>query len=428
MATSYDMGRFADDSHGAASPHADLRPVPRISIQAFVESPEIAALLETVASDRRLARAHVKIHMGGIGAATEFYSSAPTPNLLFVESRDSRDDALVALDGLSGVCDPGSKVVVLGHVNDVILYRELLRRGISEYMVTPFDMYDVIRTITEIYFDPEAEPVGRTIAFVGAKGGAGSSTVAHNVGFALSRASESDVVIADLDLAWGTAGLDFNQDPTQGIADAVFSPERIDDVFLDRILSKCSDNLSLLAAPATLERTYDFEEEAFTGLIDVVRVGVPAVVLDMPHVWTAWARRTLASVDEVVVTAAPDLASLRNVKNIFDQLKVLRPNDQQPRLVLNQVGLPKRPEIKPDDFQKALGLTPMAVIPFDAQMFGTAANNGQMIAEASPKSPTVDIFNDIARVIVGRAELRRPRRAGLAPLLAKLTAGRRKSG
>ncbi len=425
---SFDIDMTGEARREASAAHGDFRPVPRISIQAFVESPEIAAVLETVAGDRRLARAHVKIHMGGIAAATDFYSSAPTPNLLFVESRDRREAVLEALDGLAGVCDPGSKVVVIGHVNDVILYRELLRRGISEYMVVPFDMYDVIRTIGDLYFDPSAEPVGRTVAFLGARGGSGSSTIAHNVGFALSRSMDGDVVIADMDLPWGTAGLDFNQDPAQGIADAVFTPERIDDVFLDRILSKCSDNLSLLAAPATLERTYDFDTEAFSAMLDLVRIGVPAVVLDVPHVWTGWVKRTLATADEVVVTATPDLASLRNVKNIFDQMKVLRPNDQAPRLVLNQVGMPKRPEIKPADFEKALGVTPIATIPFDAQMFGTAANNGQMIAEAQPKSPTVEIFAEIGRIVAGRAEMRRPRRAGLAPLLAKLTAGRRKAG
>ena len=65
-------------------------------------------------------------------------------------------------------------------------------------------------------------------------------------------------MVADLDLGFGTAGLDYNQDPPQGIADAVFSPDRVDTAFIDRLLSKCTDHLSLLAAPATLDRVYDF--------------------------------------------------------------------------------------------------------------------------------------------------------------------------
>ncbi|WP_075216269.1 AAA family ATPase [Mongoliimonas terrestris] len=408
--------------------NVDLRPIPRIAIQAFCETPEVAAALEQAAGDRRMARTHVKIHMGGIAAATDFYSSAPTPNLLFVESKERREKALEQVDRLAAVCDGGSKVILVGHYDDVALYRELLKRGVSDYMVAPFDLFDVIREIGELYLSPDAGPVGRTVAFLGARGGAGSSTVAHNVGFALSRDFESDVVIGDFDLAWGTAGLDFNQDPAQGIADAVFSPERIDDVYLDRILAKCADNLSLLAAPATLERTYDFDETAFSTLVDVMRAGVPAVVLDIPHVWSGWVRQTLMTADEVVITAMPDLASLRNSKNLVDQLKLMRPNDLAPRLVINQVGVPKRPEIKPDDFRKALELDIAAVIPFDPALFGAAANNGQMIAEVSAKSPIADAFSDLARRVMGREPVRKARKGAFAPLLSRLSLGRRAPG
>jgi pilus assembly protein CpaE len=286
----------------------------------------------------------------------------------------------------------------------------------------------VIREIGELYLDPATGPLGRTVAFIGARGGTGSSTVAHNVGFVLSRQTQADVVIADLDLAWGTAGLDFNQDPAQGIAEAVYSPDRIDDVYLDRILSKCADKLSLLAAPATLDRTYDFDEDAFVNLMEVARGSIPTVVLDVPHLWTSWVRRTLGLADDVVVTLTPDLASLRNAKNLVDQLKVLRPNDPQPRYVINQVGVPKRPEIKPEDFAKAIGYPALAVIPFDPVLFGTAANNGQMIAEINGKSPVAEMFATIARTVSGRAEPARvKKRSSLSPLLSRLTLGRKKS-
>ena len=73
---------------------ADTRPIPRITIQAFCDSPEIAGIIETAATDRRMARAHVKVHTGGIVAAGEFYRSAPTPNLILVESRLPMDDLI----------------------------------------------------------------------------------------------------------------------------------------------------------------------------------------------------------------------------------------------------------------------------------------------------------------------------------------------
>src|SRR5213076_3380298 len=156
----------------------------------------------------------------------------------------------------------------------------------------------------------------RIIAIVGAKGGVGASTVAHNVAWAIARDLALDSVVADLDLSFGTAGLDYNQDPPQGIANAVFSPDRVDTAFVDRLLSKCTEHLSLLAAPATLERVYDFGDEAF----DTIRMTTPCIVLDIPHQWSGWTRRALIGADDILIVAEPDLANLRNTKNMLSIL------------------------------------------------------------------------------------------------------------
>jgi pilus assembly protein CpaE len=406
----------------AISRPSDTRPIPRITIQAFCDTPEIAGTIEQAATDRRMARAHVKVHTGGIGAASEFYRTAPTPNLILVESRLPVDPLISSLDTLSEVCDAGTKVMVIGQSNDVRLYRELLKRGVSEYLVAPVDVMMIITSISAIYRDAGADKLGQVYAFIGAKGGIGSSTIAHNVSWTMARMFGSDVILADLDLPFGTAGLDFNLDPAQGMAEAVFGADRLDEVLLDRLLAKCEDHLSLLAAPAALDKTYDFSDAAFDPVLEVVQANVPSVVLDMPHLWTAWARKMLVGSDEVVITAAPDLANLRNAKSIADFLKQARPNDAPPKLILNQVGVPKRPEIKPEDFAAALQLTPIATIPFDPLVFGTAANNGQMIAEASAKTTMGDVFADIAQIVTGRKEQKRKPKRGFhfGPLLARL--------
>jgi len=412
------------DRDDAATRPLEARPVPRITIQAFCDTPEVAGTIETAAMDRRMARAHVKVHTGGIGAAGEFYRTAPTPNLILVETRLPFDELVVSLDSLAEVCDAGTKVMVIGHSNDVQLYRELLKRGVSEYLVAPVSVMTVITAISGIYREAGTEKLGQSYAFIGAKGGVGSSTVAHNVAWTMARLFGSDVILADLDLAFGTAGLDFNLDPSQGIADAVFGADRLDEVLLDRLLAKCEDHLSLLAAPAALDKAYDFGEDAFDQVLEIVQSNVPTVVLDVPHIWSAWARKTLVAADQVVVTAAPDLANLRNAKSIVDFLRQARPNDTPPKLVLNQVGVPKRPEIKPEDFAAALQLTPIATIPFDPLLFGTASNNGQMIAEASAKTTVSDVFTDVAQIVSGRKELKKARRRGLdfGPLFDRLKA------
>lgn len=398
-----------------------LRPVPRISIQAFCETEGVANPVERAGEDRRMAKAHLKVHMGGIPTAIEFYQSAPTPNLILLESRSEPQQLLEQLGQLAEYCDPSSKVVVIGHYNDVGLYRELIRSGISEYVIAPVSMTDIVSVVSSIFVDPEAEPIGRSIAFIGAKGGVGSSTIAHNVAWAMSSLFKSEVVIADLDLAFGTANINFDQDPAQGIAEAVFSPERVDEVYLDRLLAQCAEHLSLLAAPSTLERVYDFDPEAFAQVIETAQRSAPLLVLDVPHIWSGWTKSTLVKADEIVITATPELANLRNTKNMVDMLKRLRPNDPSPKLIINQAGVPKRPEIAASDFAEPLGITPMAVINFEPLLFGNAANNGRMLSEMDAKSPVVATINEIAHVLTGRSEIKTRKKAGLGSILGKLS-------
>jgi pilus assembly protein CpaE len=396
-----------------------IAPAPRVSVQAFCETVETAAAIQGASEDRRLAKAHMRIQMGGLAAAIEAYQGSPTPNVIILESDDRGEDILDGLDQLANYCDAGTRVVVIGGMNDVTLYRELVRRGVSEYLLAPVDTLQVVRGVCGLFSAPDAKPVGRIVAVVGAKGGVGASTVAHNIAFAMARDLKLDAVVTDLDLAFGTAGLDFNQDPPQGIAEAVFSPDRIDTAFVDRLLAKCTDHLSLLAAPATLDRVYDFGADAFDSIYDSLRATVPCVVLDVPHQWTGWSKQTLIGADDILIVAAPDLANLRNTKNLYDLLKAARPNDQLPRYCLNQVGVPKRPEIKAADFAKALEDQPVAVIPFEPQVFGAAANNGQMIAEISAGHRTAETFRQLAQLLTGRTETKKPRTGLLSPLIDK---------
>ncbi|MBV1700461.1 MAG: AAA family ATPase [Hyphomicrobiales bacterium] len=398
-----------------------IAPLPRVSVQAFCETADVASVLNDAISDRRMDKAHVKVHMGGAYAAVEAYRSAPTPNVIILETGADRDQLLANLDALSEFCDHGTKVVVIGNVNDIGLYRLLKEKGVSEYLVTPFNVIDFIRALSGLFNATSTEPLGRMIAVVGAKGGIGASTVAHNLAWSIAASQEIVTVLADMDVAFGTAGLNFNQDPPQGIADAVFAPDRLDANLLDRLLSKCSEKLSMLAAPAMLDQVCDFKETAFDGIFDILRSTVPCIVADVPHNWTSWARRALISAEEIVIVATPDLANLRNTKNLIDTLRTARPHDTKPRLVMNLVGMPKRPEISVADFAKSLDLEPTITLAFDPKLFGTAANNGQMLAEIDGGAKVAESFNHLARIVTGRSELKKQKRSIFEPLVARLS-------
>src|SRR6202012_1414238 len=195
------------ESFGAA---AHERPVPRISIHASCEFPDTGAALQRAGADRRLSKAHLQVQLGGIDAAVEHYTGQITPNLLIVETKLNGQEALAELDRLAEVCDPATKVIVVGRSNDVELYRELMRRGASEYLIAPVEPLQLIEGVSGLYLDPGAPPIGRVVAVLGARGGAGSSTVAHNLGWCIAEELHINTTILDLDLPFGTVGLDFN--------------------------------------------------------------------------------------------------------------------------------------------------------------------------------------------------------------------------
>jgi pilus assembly protein CpaE len=136
--------------------------------------------------------------------------------------------------------------------------------------------------------------------------------------------------------------------------------------------------------------------------------------------WTGWSRRVLLGADEVVLVCAPDLANLRNAKTILDVLRQNRPNDSQPVLLLNSVGVPKRPEIGVAEFAKALEMEAVGAIPFDPALFGAAANNGQMLIEVQAKHKAVEILADVAGVVTGKAAAKPAKKSFLEPLISKL--------
>lgn len=400
------MSFLTPESRKVEEPAAEIasgaRLIPRITIQAFCEHSQTAQLVESAIHDRRMSKVALTTHNGGIDGAVETYKANPTPNLIIVETVLSPAEIPTALERLAEVCDASTRVIVLGHVNDVLLYRELIRSGISEYVVLPATAQQIVGAITELFASDNAAPIGRTVGFVSAKGGAGGSTVAHNVAWAIATGLRQDSLILDMDLAFGTAGLNFNQDPPHGLADAVVGSQKVDQTMLDRLMSKAANHISLLTAPVTLDRTFDFEEREFEQIVELSQNTMPVVVLDIPHTWTAWVRHTLATVDEVVIVAEPDLANLRNAKNLADTIKALRPTENAPSLVLNKVAMPRRPEIKPGEFADSVECHLLGQVPFDAALFGTAANNGQMIAEVAANSKINDVYRTIGLHVTGR--------------------------
>jgi pilus assembly protein CpaE len=324
-----------------------------------------------------------------------------------VESCATGNALLAELDALADVCDPDTRVVLIGAENDIGLYRTLLARGIAEYLVGPITPLTYVATVQRLFAREPAGTVGKTVAVIGAKGGVGASMLAQNLAWTLAEEQRRPTLLLDLDLRFGSAAINLDLRPATGVEKYLTEPGKLDSALLDRLIVARGDYLSVLPGPRDPLGDFEPEPEALEQLLAIARRSFPQVVMDLPCEWSAATREALTSADEVLVVASPDLVNLRNAKALLERLRSMRPNDAPPRLLLNACRVPRRREIDPAEFAESLGVAASGCIAFDPGTFGAAAAEGRTIREQAPRSAAQKACRALARELTGQEETRR---------------------
>ncbi len=374
--------------------------IPHIAIHVFRETDDFAHVWERTCADRRMQSARTSFFEGGFPAAIRKYTQEQTPDLLIVETISTVDILEYEVDCLAEVCDPGTKLLIIGHTNDIKLYQKMLDMGASNYMVYPVTVASVIEAVSVIYREPGQEKIGKIHAVLGARGGVGASTIAHNVATEMAARSQSDVLLVDMDLVFGTASMNLDVEANQGLTELIDQAERIDTAMIDRVIVRHGLNLSILSTQPTLENPRIFTPTAVESILDVAQSHVPQIVLDIPHGWSDWVEKTLAMADTVSVVSSPELGSLRNAAKMIAQIGQLRPNDAEPVLVLNQVGVPRRLEIGEKEVASVIRHKPAVSIPFDARTFSQASSRGKMLNEVAKRCAATKGIRKITELLV----------------------------
>ena len=375
----------------------------RIPIGAFLLNQDSKAAVESLKQDGLFFRCTIETHDGGIEAATTHLAEQRTPTLLIVETNAQQDQMFQQLEALANICDPDVKLILIGGLNDIELFRTLIREGISDYLISPVTAEQLKASVSKIFEGGGGSKLGRVIAFLGATGGVGNSVVAHNAAHEMSVHYNEQVIVVDLDIAYGTAALDFNMQPRQTIVDALTQAGRLDAGLLGQYLMEFGETkLSLLASPSSLGTGMQVTPESLDAMMTAIKPMAEFIVLDLPHTWDPWVHDVLAAADEVVLVSRPDLTNLRNAKNMIEYLGPKRANDAPTRLVLNQTGAAKRTELSAGDFKDQLAMEPALSIPYDPEAFGRALNNGEMMSKASAKSKATEAIIELAKIISGR--------------------------
>ncbi len=373
--------------------------IPRISIGAFAKTKETVDALNGLKEDPLLMRSSIAIHEGGMKDAINLLASYETPALLIVET-DAEGDALYGeLGGLADVCAPETRLILIGVQNDIALFKDLLSQGVSQYFVGPVTAEELRNSIAEIFKEDESKKGARVIAFYGTAGGVGSSVLANNTAYMLSEVFNDDVIVVDLDIPYGTAALTFNLQPQQTVADALTQTNRLDEVLIERFLEEFNKNVSLLASPAALGTGVNVTSESLNTVLKFVKNMAEYVILDIPHLWQSWVNDVFSSVEEVVLVTVPDLSNLRDAKSLLEFVNPSRGVDMPTRLVFNRVGESKKTELSARDFKEVINMGPVVSVPYDSVLFGTALNNGEMLAKVNAKSKVTEAVRKLAHVV-----------------------------
>ncbi|HTZ36195.1 MAG TPA: AAA family ATPase [Stellaceae bacterium] len=306
------------------------------------------------------------------------------PRVLVIDLSES-PAPISDLSAARAVGGPDLKILALGTVNDVGLYRDIVAAGANDYLVKPPGREQLTALFERLNGSGgNSGGLGQVIAFLGSRGGVGTTTAAVSCAWLLAEGRKERVALVDLDLHFGTVALKLDTDPGNGLCEALEQPSRIDSLFIERAMIKVTDNLRILAAEAAVGEMLVVDTGAIDVLLYELRRKFAWVVVDLPRQVTSTHRVVLATAGRAVLLCERSLAGLRDTIRLQTMLKEQAP---QTRLALIESGAHgDRATVGKGEFEKAIGKSFDAALSYDPKAAGAAANAGQPVPQAAPRS------------------------------------------
>ena len=367
---------------------------------AFVIDDRSETILRDIAESLLLPEETVR--RGTIQEARNYLEHMRSPSLLIVDVQNV-SDPLDQITQLADVCELGTKLIAVGERNDVSLYRDLLSMGATDYLVKPLEKDAILRAMSTLdETGLGAAALGRTgklISFIGSRGGVGTSTLAAHCGWAISQAGTKRAALIDLDTHFGNLALILGAEAREGLADALEQPDRIDSLFLERVMSQCADRLFVIGGEENLSHAFNGgKEEAVDTLLGDLRGKFHFVMVDLPRSATVSSQRSLQLSGTTVVVSDLTLAGMRDTARL---LKLVRETNPGSRLVLiiNKAGENPKAEIPVAEFEKGVGRKIDLKVAFEPNAVVRAANLGEPLAAS--RSSTAKAVEELAELLTG---------------------------
>jgi pilus assembly protein CpaE len=351
-----------------------------------------------------------------LDAALRRIRSGSAPRVLLVDLGESAAP-IAEVSAARAVGGLDLKLVVLGTVNDVALFRDLLSAGASDYLVKPPSREALTTALEKRSAGMGTTPdgLGQVIVFIGSRGGVGATTSAVSCAWLLAAEHRERIALVDLDLSFGTVALKLDLDPGSGLCEALEQPSRIDSLFIERAMIKVTDTLRVLAAEASAAQHHAVDAAAIDMLLHELRRKFARVVVDLPRGASPLQRVVLATASHVVLMCIRSLAGLRDTIRLQTLVREQAP---QARLWLVEAGVAgEHTAIGKSEFEKGIGKPLDASLSYDPKAVGAAANSGQPLPLAAPRSPTVRDIRRLTALLAGPAQAAPKRRVFALPSL-----------
>jgi pilus assembly protein CpaE len=365
------------------------------------------------------------VHDGGLSAALGALTHESSPPLLVVDF-GGIEDPVAALRSLVALCEASTRIVVIGTVNDVATYREMIRTGAADYLVKPLQTDALVAALegaTKRSSEAAATDArkARVVGVIGVRGGVGASTVALNTAWLLAHEMNKTVGLLDLDLQFGTISLSLDLEPSRGLREVFEKPDRIDSLFVASAMAHESERLYVLSTEEGLEDHPNVNPIAFGLLLNALPKDFDCVVVDLPSRFATAHRNILSSFTSFVLVSDASLAGMRDCVRLAKFLRETTP-EAAVHVIVNRIGAMKKGEIPKSEFQRGIDMPVKHFISFDPRIAATAATAGKPLAVIAKRSQIVNELRKIAASLVAE-RIKAPKeeggRGGLSSLFGK---------
>ncbi len=375
---------------------------PLAECAAFVNDGQTHDVIDSVT---RQFYAETVIRDGGSQEAMQYLTESPVPRVMIVDIGDS-PSPLTAMLSLTAAFTEDTRLIGIGSLNDINLYREMIGAGISDYLVKPITEKSLFGALQQLeepdeeieapVIDPDAT---QKIVVIGSRGGCGASTVALNIAWSMAEEKQHTTALVDLDLEYGTIALSLDLEPTRGLREALENPSRIDSLFISSATAKLTEKLSVMATEENVSQEILFDPAATGALFDALGREHECIVVDMPRAAPGLRQGVFDAATQIVVVTELTLSGLRDSIRMLANIDEMSPNTPI-KVIANRTGSATQ-AMQLGDFQKALGRKVDFQLAEDHKAFNLASNTGKPLVQVDARCKASKVLQRATTVLDG---------------------------